>query len=366
MSKASRDLIKNLTPENRNLVLLLQMRMGHYMDGEITICKQVVILTQNDREYICPAANPFTGRMNYKPLQLNAEGDLFLSPIALQGGCNFIGVLDIMVGAEELAQTMRTVSALKSAPAATKGVDVVVMGNEMQSAAGYSDGLINPELVITQDAIQRRLVGPWDGPGWDEGMDEETRRNRLFLWDKASSMGEVSETTKRQILEATNSFPNVRDIHGGYYRNPIADLPESLPLPEGGRDARKFFHATVGEMMQALPDRSDIQISLDRAPRQSPIRIHGESEMNPNYPLGMSINPEVLATIDAWADPELRSAAKSILSSQTPLSDSEYFNRKMQMPGYQPAKFSFWTRMGWKWADLKDRVGRFFSNLFKR
>lgn len=365
MSQAQRNLIKNLTPENRNLVLLLQMRMGHYIDGEITICKQVSIIHQNGREYVCPKGNPSIERMKFRPLQLNAEGDLFVSLEPIQGGADFIGVLDIMVGAEELAQTMRTVSALKNTPAATKGVDVAVVGNEMKSTAGLIDGIVNPDIVLTQDAIQRRFVGPWDGPGWDEGMDEDTRRTRLFLYDRASSMGEVSETTKRQILEVTNRFPNVRDIHGGYYRNPIADLPESLPLPEGGRDARKFREVTVGEMEG---DAYSVQM-LDRSPRQTPIRSHGESEVyRPGLdPAAFNLDHEVLAELlNTEGHLESREAVKSILTAPSPLSDSEYFNRKMQMPGYQPAKFSFWTRMGWKWADFKDRVGRFFSNLFKR
>lgn len=40
------------------------------------------------------------------------------------------------------------------------------------------------EIVISSKAIQDRLVGPWDGEGWDEGMDEETRQQRIRMAGK--------------------------------------------------------------------------------------------------------------------------------------------------------------------------------------
>jgi hypothetical protein len=47
-----------------------------------------------------------------------------------------------------------------------------------QDFPGETHGI---EIVISSKAIQDRLVGPWDGEGWDEGMDEETRRQRIDL-----------------------------------------------------------------------------------------------------------------------------------------------------------------------------------------
>lgn len=37
------------------------------------------------------------------------------------------------------------------------------------------------EVVMSNDSIRKRLVGPWDGEGWDKDMDEATRQQRLEI-----------------------------------------------------------------------------------------------------------------------------------------------------------------------------------------
>jgi hypothetical protein len=289
MSKEQRALIDSLTPENRNILLLLQMRMGCYMDGEIEFCRRVNVIRNNGVEYLCPARNPSIYKgIATQPLVLNAFGEIILAneTVTIGGAPVYVGSLDIMVGAAELQEGMRRNSVERRKVASTP-----LMGG-------------------------RRIT---DGPGV----------------------------------------------------NPLSQLGEGIELPVGGRDARKFRNVTVGEM-DPLPDRSDVVISLDRHRplRQSPIRIHGESEINTER-LGLNLNPEVLASINSFIGEESRSASASLAKNMMPLSDSEYFNRKMQLPGYTPPKFSFWTRMGWKWESFKERVaesrvGQFFRNLFNR
>jgi hypothetical protein len=36
-------------------------------------------------------------------------------------------------------------------------------------------------IIMSDQAIRDRLVGPWDGEGWDEGMDEVTRLQRINM-----------------------------------------------------------------------------------------------------------------------------------------------------------------------------------------
>jgi len=293
MSKEQRALIDSLTPENRNILLLLQMRMGCYMDGEIEFCKRVNVIRNNGVEYLCPARNPSIYKgIATQPLVLNALGEIILAneTVTIGGAPMYVGSLDIMVGAAELQEGMRRNSVERRKVASTP-----LMGG-------------------------RRIT---DGPGV----------------------------------------------------NPLSQLGEGIELPVGGRDARKFRNVTVGEM-DPLPDRSDVVISLDRHPRrQSPIRVHGESEFyhRPGVDLSAySLDPAALAELlNTEGNLESRSAVKAILMAPSPLSDSEYFNRKMQLPGYTPPKFSFWTRMGWKWESFKERVaesrvGQFFHNLFNR
>lgn len=317
MSQASRDLIKSLTPENRNIVLLLQMRMGHYLDGEITICKRVSVVRQNGVELICPMGSRSISRMQLNPLSLNIHGELVAAAIPLQGGVDFLGSLDIMVGAEELARNMRTVSALKNKPAALKGVDVAVGGKEMPSSE--PDVQINPDILMTQRSIERRLVGPWDGEGWDEGMDEETRYNRIRLAEIGMGVG----------------------VGPGSYQS----QPKHAPTGMGRIGAN---------------------------------RLHGETEFNDSHGLGiLQVNPAVLATIEEWACQESRSATAAMMMNKSPLKDSEYFHRKMHL-GIEPKGrvgrtpiIGFWTRMGWKWENFKERVAEsrvvhFFKSLFNR
>lgn len=115
MSKEKRALIESLTPENRNILLLLQMRMGVYLDIETDICKRVNVILHGGKEYLCPAPNPSIMMgidMNMRPLQLNPEGRIFLSPLSVQldNTSKYAGMLDIMVSGAELREGMRRAS----------------------------------------------------------------------------------------------------------------------------------------------------------------------------------------------------------------------------------------------------------------
>jgi hypothetical protein len=111
MSKAKRAMIESMTPENRNILLLLQMRTGTYMDGETTVCKRVSVIRHRGAEYICPVTNPGID-MDMRPLILNPNGDIVRSVVGvkLDQSSEYVGMLDIMVGSTELLEGMRRAS----------------------------------------------------------------------------------------------------------------------------------------------------------------------------------------------------------------------------------------------------------------
>lgn len=69
----------------------------------------------------------------------------------------------------------------------------------------------NPEIrvLMSNEAIIKRLVGPWDGEGWDEGMSEETRLKRIAL---AEAMGASPETMQNRRELSPIDPESMRDV----------------------------------------------------------------------------------------------------------------------------------------------------------
>lgn len=245
MSKASRDLIDSMTPENRNLLLLLQMRTGVYIDGEATICKQVNVIRHAGVEYLCPVNNSAI-EMDMRPFILNVDGQIVLSivRVKLDHTSEYVGMLDILVGGAELREGMRRAS------------------------------------------VERKRV------------------------------------------------PTTRLTGASCITQPKA-------------------HPT----------------GMGRIPAN---RIHGETEVSDRFGQGpLQVNPEVLATIEAYANPESRSASAALMMNKAPLGQSEYFNRKALLGAHIKPTWGQILETKWLLFKISVRqrirsVKRFFISLFNR
>lgn len=114
---------------------------------------------------------------------------------------------------------------------ADKGVMIKVFPEDLQLCA--------VEVVMSNDSIRKRLVGPWDGEGWDKDMDEATRQQRL-------------------------------EIDAGMRTNPSFQMS-----PEYNRMLDLFKGFRTSAARQAMFDGSDAGKAL--SPRAAPNRSVGET-----------------------------------------------------------------------------------------
>jgi hypothetical protein len=108
-----------------------------------------------------------------------AEGDSYITP----DGKTYTKVHGRMVPADAVQTALSSIHLDRPTSAARQ---------QMHEGSRAQQDLTKPagptittgmEIFMDPMSIAKRLVGPWDGPGWDKGMDEKVRQERLELFE---------------------------------------------------------------------------------------------------------------------------------------------------------------------------------------